>query len=312
MKKGIYIILIFLFSFYLIAEDFITYKVKEKETLWSISKKYNITLEELILFNNIKDVTTLKSGTEIKIPIKKTESENYEEYIFKEGDTIWKISRKYGINAQDILKINNIVDPSKIKINSKIKIPKNKEEKKVKEINLDNQIIHIVKKKETLWSIAKLYKVSINEIKELNNINENKIKEGEKIIIPKKLEYLDFPLPLSGQIKTFSSAHFSGIYIYPENNNKVNCMEKGIISYFDMVPGFGLTIFIRHNDDLISTYSGFEKVFVKEGDIVEKMTPIGEVLYSEEKKNPILVSIQYKGKSLKFDTNTKKFIKIPF
>jgi len=71
----ILVILLFLFifsiPFYSFADgnndEFITYKVTKGDTLWSISKQYNLSLQLILAFNNIKDKDTLSIGQIIKI-----------------------------------------------------------------------------------------------------------------------------------------------------------------------------------------------------------------------------------------------------
>lgn len=377
MKKWQLLFFVYLaVSLFLYSEDFFTHKVKEKETLWSISKKYGVPLEVIVTLNKIKDITAITTGMELKIPtsLNKSESslDNYEIYTFKKGDTLWQISRKYGVSVNDILKINNISSPEAIKEGMKIKVRALKNEEnfiehtvkkgenlfriskiynvtvkdieklnnlsdqsikegmvlKIKKENFNkndkeeigeikkeiesNFIIHKIQEKETLWSISKSYKVTVDEIKAINGFsNTTIIKKGMNIKIPAKIDYLEYDMPLDGEVEPFKSSHFSGLYIYgTANSREVKSIDKGIVSYVDTVPGFGQTVFIRHNDDYISTYSGFKKIFVKEGDILNKNDIIGEVSdTTDDMKNSILFSIQYKGVSLKFDKKEKKFIK---
>ena len=63
-------------------------------------------------------------------------------HIFKKGDTLYSLSKKYNVKLSEILEINNIKDPMKIREGYKVIIKKEKN-------------IYIVKKGDTLYSIAK-------------------------------------------------------------------------------------------------------------------------------------------------------------
>jgi|GEM_PF-1488883 len=254
MKKIIFIILLFNSIFHSVNAQYKTHELQKDETIWRLSKKYDVSVDEICRLNGISDVTAVKYGTVLKIP------------------------------------------------------------EKSKNENTTNYIIHILKKNETIWRLSKKYNTTVEKICTLNNIKDiSNIKIGAKIKIPVNYEYLDYDLPINGQVKTFTSAHFRGIYIFTNSindNRNVYTIDNGEVSYIDNIPGFGLTIFIRHINGLVSTYSGLEKTFVKKGAILKKGQLIGTAGKSSRFKNyGILFSIQYKGNGLIFDSQRKKFLK---
>lgn len=120
-------------------------------------------------------------------------------YIIKKGDNPSKIAKKFHIKASDIIEINNL-DEHKIKPGTKIIIPSNITEKKDNKkngevkIEVNKKIInnrekeaefYIVKKGDTLSSISKKHKISIQDINELNNLTSSKLKIGQKLIVKK-------------------------------------------------------------------------------------------------------------------------------
>ncbi|OHD06875.1 MAG: hypothetical protein A2086_08125 [Spirochaetes bacterium GWD1_27_9] len=70
MKKIISLFICLFITFLFYSDDFKIHSLKDGETLWRISRQYNVSLEELCKFNNIKDVTKVKKGAKIKIPTK--------------------------------------------------------------------------------------------------------------------------------------------------------------------------------------------------------------------------------------------------
>ena len=106
--------------------------------------------------------------------------ENNIKHIVAKGESIYQISKKYGVKQEDIFKLNPNAK-NKLKLNSVLLIPK---------LNSDLSenilpIIHEVLPKQTLYGISKQYKVSIEDIKEANPIIEKEgLEIGLKLIIP--------------------------------------------------------------------------------------------------------------------------------
>lgn len=108
-----------------------------------------------------------------------TINDNY--YIVKSGDTLYGIARKYGVSVNDI-KIANNLSSNLLTIGKRLLIPSSNN------IKEDNNY-YIVKSGDTLYSIAKKYNTTVDEIKRLNNKNNNTLSIGEKLLIPSNNEY---------------------------------------------------------------------------------------------------------------------------
>lgn len=85
-----------------------TYIVQKGDSLYKISQKYNVDVNDLIKYNDLKS-SLIYPGQIIVIPIKGMNGATYfEEYLVGEGDTIENISNKTGTSASDIAKYNDI------------------------------------------------------------------------------------------------------------------------------------------------------------------------------------------------------------
>ena len=147
-----------------------TYTVKKGDTLYSISQRYGVTVEELKLINNLTN-NNLYIGQELKVPTKEI-NEDYEIYTVVKGDSLWLISQKYNVSVDDLIEINNL-ETVNLQIGDKLKIPKN-----------STETTYIVKKGDSLWSIAKDNNISVEELKMANNLTSNLLSIGQKLIIP--------------------------------------------------------------------------------------------------------------------------------
>jgi len=110
-------------------------------------------------------------------------NENRILYVVKQGDYLGKIAKENGVSLNDIRKWNKLKN-DKLKIGKKLVLFikddfKSSAQKKIK------TPIYIVKQGDTLWDIANKYEgISVSELMQHNNLNTNKLKPGEKILLP--------------------------------------------------------------------------------------------------------------------------------
>ena len=149
------------------------YVVKKGDTLYSISRKFNISVDKLKEINNIK-TNTISVGQQLIVKDIPYEEE-YNTYIVKKGDSLWSISQKYNITVNELIDINDL-DELTLQINQELKVPK-------VDIQEPNEEIYIVKKGDTLWSISRDNGLSVNEIKQLNNLTSNLLSVGQSLKI---------------------------------------------------------------------------------------------------------------------------------
>ena len=152
-----------------------TYTVKAGDTLYSIARKFNTTVNELIKINNLtSDLLTI--GMKLKIPTKEEQNE-YVIYTIKEGDSLYSIANKYNITVNDLIDYNAL--PSMVvTVGDVIKIPNG--------VTLDSDNIYTVKPGDTLYRIANMYDVTVDELKNYNNLTSNILSVGQELIIPIK------------------------------------------------------------------------------------------------------------------------------
>jgi len=107
-------------------------------------------------------------------------ADNNDEFIIHtvtNGDTLWSISKQYNTPLKPILALNNIEDKDILSIGQIIKILQDN-------LPAADHDMHIVKKGETLWSIAQKYNLSVNQILATNNIaNSELISIGQEMKI---------------------------------------------------------------------------------------------------------------------------------
>lgn len=157
-------------------ENFIIYTVKSGDSLYSIARNYGTTINVLKDVNNLTS-DTLSNGQVLKIPGKSDENiKNYINYTVKPGDSLYKIAGLYETSVNEIKNINGLVN-NNLEINQVLKIPTTSS-------NQVNYINYKVKSGDSLYQIANLYDVTVNEIKNLNNLTSNNLAIDQVLKIP--------------------------------------------------------------------------------------------------------------------------------
>ncbi len=171
--------------------------VKEKETLYGISRAYNVS-QKGIAAENPDVFAGLQVGMVLKIPSEPVldesaetrETEEYFMHVVQEGETLYFLSRKYGIDVLEIERANPQVNVTELSVGQTLRIPKRKEPSSAQDMfTADSFIYHYVKAGETLYSLSVFYDISIEEIKEINpELRWGELQSDEYIKIPRRGE----------------------------------------------------------------------------------------------------------------------------
>ena len=151
-----------------------TYNVRKGDTLYSIANRYNTTVDEIKRLNNLTS-NQLSIGQLLKLPtIDLTDT-----YIVKKGDTLYSIANKYNTTVNELKQLNNLTS-NDLQIGESLLIPSGEI---IEDIMTDNET-YTVKSGDTIYSIARNYNTTIDEIKSLNNLTSNLVSVGQVLKIP--------------------------------------------------------------------------------------------------------------------------------
>lgn len=265
-KKSLTFISIFLFLSFCIFAD-TSYKVNKGDTLYSISRKYQITVAELRAANNLSENDVLKAGQKLIIPEadistavalsgnnnNKSDSpvntSNTTEIEVKKGDTLYSLSKKYGLTVADLLAINNLDSSSVIKVGQKLKVRttslSNASQNKSKAANVNNDIKVVEKAPDT-----RTY--------------------GATVTADTNTKW-----PVSNPKITQVKGKISGVQLSAKENEKVLCIHEGTVMYVGTYRGFGQVVFVQSKTGLIYAYTGLGSVKVKKGEYVVSAAELG-------------------------------------
>lgn len=168
----------------------ITHIVGAKETLFGLSKQYNVSVEAIQNANPIL-ANGLQIGQELSIPqnpanLSKTEitasSKVTHQVVAKES--LFSIARQYNVSVQDLENLNKELLQNGLQIGQTIAIPNKRKtlDGRVRVINQET-VFHVVEPKETKFSIAKKYGISIDQLESQNPEIVNGLVVGNKLAI---------------------------------------------------------------------------------------------------------------------------------
>lgn len=181
--------------------------VEPGNTLYGISRLYNVSIDEVMGSNPIVKTDGLKVNQTLLIPVtgdnKKSlgglvdETDEYITHAVQPKETLYAISKKYAISLDALLNANPQIREEGLKANAQVKIPVAKVEQKQQEFIqsavLDSLEAHIVEKGQTLYSISKLYNVRVEDLMSANAGLTTTLNEGMAIRIPGRLVVLPEP-----------------------------------------------------------------------------------------------------------------------
>lgn len=269
--KLFFIISIFLFFTTSIFAD-ITYKVEKGDTLYSISRKYQITVAELRTANNLSENDVIKVGQKLIIPdadigtaaaLSSTKTAGSSasastaktvEYVVAKGDTLYGIARKNGMTVADLMAINNLDSSAVIKVGQKLKV--------------------------SAGSTSSSSSAATTKKSEPVKPGETVIKVNEKA--PDTRTYgttitadANTKWPVSSSKITQVKGKISGVQLSAKTNEAVLCIHEGTVMYVGVYRGFGQVVFVQSKTGLIYAYTGLGSVKVRKGEYAVSGAELG-------------------------------------
>ncbi|HHW69242.1 MAG TPA: LysM peptidoglycan-binding domain-containing protein, partial [Tenericutes bacterium] len=148
------------------------YVVQKGDSLWSIAKKFNTTVNDIKDLNNLT-TNSLSVGQKIRIPSAAIIEKGT--YVVKSGDSLYSIAQRYGITVDELKRANNLTS-NILSVGQTLKIPTTE--------NIIEKGTYVVKSGDSLYSIAQKYGITVDELKRANNLTSNTLSIGQTLIIP--------------------------------------------------------------------------------------------------------------------------------
>lgn len=207
MRELLTISLAFILSFNKIAaqDSIIEHKIQKGETAYFIAQKYKVSVDEIYKLNP-ESQNGIKDNQIIKIPVHSPQKTNQEQQITNvvgEKETLYGLSKKYNVSVEAIQNANPIL-ASGLQVGQELIIPQSTSNLPKTEIAAASKRTHFVVAKESLFSIARQYNVSVQDLENLNKeLLQNGLQIGQTITIPNKRKTLDGKVRVINQETVF-------------------------------------------------------------------------------------------------------------
>jgi LysM repeat protein len=182
---------------------FVIHKVSEKETLYAISRRYGTTVDAIVQYNPTAK-TSLDVGQILKVPYtapagaKKTTPAPATSggggiiHVVTAGETIFSIAKAYSVSAEDIKQWNNLGDNA-ISVGRELVIKRRGTASTTTTpvttpppatpAPVSRKGTHTVAPKETMFSIARQYNISVDQLKQWNNLTTPDLSVGQVLMV---------------------------------------------------------------------------------------------------------------------------------
>ena len=179
------------------------HKIRAGESLSVIARKYKISVSVIKTANRLKN-SRIRAGKYLMVPtgnkdlvthqpvvatISQDVLKNSQTYKVRKGDSFWKIARRFNMSHKKLASLNGLSSGDTLSIGQKLLISKNKPAKKSQNtptrdpVELKtSEISYKVKSGDSLYTISRHFKVTINDLKRWNHVNLKKyLKPGQEL-----------------------------------------------------------------------------------------------------------------------------------
>ena len=147
------------------------YVVQSGDTLYSIAKNNNLTIDQIKSLNNLT-TNSLSVGQKLKLKETTESTSTLNTYTVKSGDSLYSIAKKYNTTVSNLKTLNNLSSTT-LSIGQVLKVPSSSE------VN-----IYTVVSGDSLYSIARKFNTTVSALQDANNLVTSVLTVGQKIIIP--------------------------------------------------------------------------------------------------------------------------------
>lgn len=257
-----------------LSPSFIT--VHKGDTVYSLSRRYNVPIRSMIEVNNLKPPFILSKGARLRLPAPSV-------HIVQKGDTIYSISRRYNVDMSVLTRTNNLYAPYSIYLGQILKLPGSVVEPTEHWISL--------KKQPTQTAVRNTAKSAPKQTK---TGRKSTRKTAVRLPTPPDRAKAKFAWPVNGTVMNkFGSAgggrHNDGINIKVAEGTFVRAAENGVVAYAgNELKGFGNLLLVKHADGWITAYAHNKEFLVKRGDTVKRGQPMAKAGKTGNAKEPQL------------------------
>ena len=281
------------------------------DTLYSISKRYQIPMRDIAVENRLSAPFKLYDGQRLKLPPPQV-------YTVRSGDTLYEISRLFGVNQSEIARTNNLRSPYTLQPGQNLRLPSaarvapkiatvrpstssvphgSSSSAQSASSSSSSTVTPSAKPNETLTAQSTKAKSSTGSSKSLSKSSSkpsSKPSSSTKTASIPKRSSSKFGWPLRGKVVSSfgpkkNGLHNDGINISAPKGTPVRAAENGVVVYAgSALKGSGNLILLRHDGQWMTAYGHMNGLVAKKGDTIKRGQTIGTVGSSGSVSTPQL------------------------
>ncbi len=248
MKHLISFLVIFSLSISFIFAQTITHTVEKSDTLYSLGRKYGVSVDDIRSANAMGSSNTITIGQKLIIPGQSnqtssetaTSNKQYDEYKVVSGDTLYSISRKSDISVDELRNINNLSATSVLKIGQVLKVPA------TNTVAIINPVVPSLP-------------ITTDDPREVST------RKGDTSLV----------WPVKALEVNYVTGKISGVALTGSEGESVTAIRSGTVLFSGMYRGFGQVVFVQDTTEHIYVYTGLSTISVNKGDFVAYGTTLG-------------------------------------
>ena len=160
--------------------------VKKGTSLLAIATQRNINLKKLLYYNDLEEDGILETDQLIFLQRKGVTGEK-DYYVVKQKESYYDVAQKTGVQLQSLFDYNQVNEDTELRPGSKIYLRPLAETDQAKTVqnNAGKTKLYQVQPKEGLYTVAKKNRVTVQQLREWNNLSSDELKIGQQLIVSK-------------------------------------------------------------------------------------------------------------------------------
>ena len=245
----------------------ISHIVEKGDTLYSLSKKYGVSVDDLRSANAISG-SDLYAGQKLIIPAKKADKRvTYESYTVKAGDTLYSIAKRSEITVDELRRLNSLDSSAVLKIGQNLKVPAQSGAAAQSGLAVQNA-----------GSSSSGLALSVPDTSSSARDNLSLIgPDKDPRAYSKKNGDTSLVWPVKASEVVYVAGKISGVALTGAKNEHVTAIRSGTVMFSGIYRGFGQVVFVQSANGLIYVYTGLDTLAVTKGQKVNYGQQLGVI-----------------------------------
>ena len=247
----------------------ISHIVEKGDTLYSLSKKYGVSVDDLRSANAISG-SDLYAGQKLIIPAKKNDKRvTYESYTVKAGDTLYSIAKRSEITVDELRRLNSLDSSAVLKIGQNLKVP-------AQTPTQSGAAAQSGSAAQNAGASSSGLALSVPDTSSSARDNLSLIgSDKDPRAYSKKNGDTSLVWPVKASEVVYVAGKISGVALTGAKNEHVTAIRSGTVMFSGIYRGFGQVVFVQSANGLIYVYTGLDTLSVTKGQKVNYGQQLG-------------------------------------